>query len=142
MTGDNGTSRASVEQVLEILTKAVPGQLRRIPRHPDHREVVLAILCVGMHRRYPYTEIEVNEFFESRLAKLNSRVDHVTCRRFMVDLGFVKRDRPGTRYFLNYPKLEATLSAEAMASADELIDKVLAEAHRRQSRSRRRTTAT
>ena len=38
----------------------------------------------------------------------------------LVDLGFVKRDRAGTRYFLNYPKLEATLSQEAMRSASEL----------------------
>ena len=139
---DLNTNRASVERVVEVLTKAVPDRLHRIPRHPGHREIVLAILCIGMHRRYPYTEIEVNEFLESRLARLNARVDHVTCRRYMVDLGFVKRDRPGTRYFLNYPKLEATLSEEAMTSADQLIDQVLSEVHRRRSRDRRRSKTT
>jgi len=65
--------------------------------------------------------MEFNELLEGELAKMHARVDHVTCRRYMVDFGFVKRDRAGTRYFLNYPKVESTLSDEAIASAAELL---------------------
>jgi hypothetical protein len=46
---------------------------------------------------------------------------HVACRRFLVDLGLVKRDRAGLRYFLNYPKLADTLAPEVLASADQLL---------------------
>lgn len=132
------TTRASVEVVSTILRKALPeARLHRIPRHPEHRDVVLAILCLGMRRRYPYSETEFNELLITELAELRADVDHVTCRRYMVDLGFVKRDRAGIRYFLNYPKVESTLSDEAMASASELVEKALVN-RKRSSRDRRR----
>ena len=131
------TSRASAEAVASVLRKALPeAKLNRIPRHPERRDIVLAILCLGMQRRYPYSEIEFNEYLESALAELHASVDHVTCRRYMVDLGFVKRDRAGTRYFLNYAKVESTLSDDAMASANELVEKALA-FHMRLSRGHR-----
>jgi len=105
-----------------ILRKAcVTGGLRRIPRHPDHRDVVLALLCAALQRRHPYTEIEINEYLKARLALVRATVDHVTCRRYLVDLGFVKRDRAGTRYFLNFPRLETTLSEGALAAADGIL---------------------
>ena len=53
----------------------------------------------------------------------------------MVDFGFVKRDRAGTRYFLNFPKVEATLSPAAIASARMLVKDALA---RRTKRRRKR----
>ena len=132
------TTRASVEVVSTILRKALPeARLHRIPRHPEHRDVVLAILCLGMRRRYPYSETEFNKLLITELAALSADVDHVTCRRYMVDLGFVKRDRAGIRYFLNYPKVESTLSDEAMASASELVEKALVN-RKRSPRDRRR----
>ena len=131
------TSRASPEAVARVLKKVLPrARLNRIPRHPEHRDVVLAILCLRMQRRYPYAEAEINEYLESALAGLRASVDHVTCRRYMVDLGFVKRDRAGTRYFLNYPKVESTLSDDAMASADDLVKNALV-SHRRVPRGSR-----
>jgi hypothetical protein len=121
----------SAEVVSKVLGRVlVEGRLNRIPRHPNHREVVLAILCLGMRRRYPYTETEFNEFLQGALAELQARVDHVTSRRYMVDFGFVKRDRAGNRYFLNYPKLESALSDEAIASATDLVEKALANPRR------------
>jgi hypothetical protein len=126
------------EVVSKVLERALAeGGLNRIPRHPDHREVILAILCLGMRRRYPYTELEFNEFLQGALAELRARVDHVTCRRSMVDFGFVKRDRAGNRYFLNFPKLESALSDDAIASARDLVEKVLA-SPRVSSRGRRK----
>jgi hypothetical protein len=109
-----------------ILRKAcITGGLRRIPRHPEHRDLVLAVLCASMVRRCPYREIEINEYLKARLAAIRATVDHVTCRRYLVDLGFVKRDRAGLRYFLNYPKLAETLTPEALASADQLLGQAL-----------------
>ena len=128
-------NRASTEVVSAVLEKTLRGAaLRRIPRNPAHRGIVLALLCSGMRRRYPYSEPELNEFLKVALGKLYARVDHVTCRRYLVDLGFVKRDRAGARYILNYPKVESTLSEEVLGSASELIENALA-ANRRPSRS-------
>lgn len=118
---------ASIRAVEAVLAKVLPeGRLRRIPRNPAHRHIVLAILCQGMRRRYPYSEPELNEFLQEALSRLAADVDHVTCRRYLVDLGFVKRDRAGMRYFLNYPKLEAALSSGAMESAHRLVERALA----------------
>jgi len=99
----------------------VKGRLARIPRHPRHRDLVLAILARNLRRRHPYTETEINDYLATALAALNAAVDHVTCRRYLVDLGFVRRDRAGARYLLNFPKIEATLSAEAAEAIDVLL---------------------
>lgn len=121
-----------MEEASQVLKRALPdARLHRIPRHPSHRDVVLAILCLGMRRRYPYSEIEMNDYLKSALSRLRAEVDHVTCRRYLVDLGFVKRDRAGARYLVNFPKLEATLSAEVMENAKALVDAALKENARR-----------
>jgi len=118
---------ASAEVVLAALKKCLPeGRLPRVPRNPEHRDIVLAALCLDMRRRYPYSEIEFNDYLKGALAGLNARVDHVTCRRYLVDFGFVKRDRAGTRYFLYLPKVRATLCGEAMASIDALLEEAIA----------------
>jgi hypothetical protein len=119
-------SRASSETVASTLRKSLhEAKLPRIPRHPERRDIVLAILCLGMQRRRAYAETEFNEYLEGALAELRANVDHVTCRRYMVDLGFVKRDRAGARYILNYPKVESTLSDDAMAAAGKLVEDAL-----------------
>ena len=126
---------ASTEVVSKVLHKALPeARLDRIPRHPEHRDVVLAIFCLGLRRRYPYTEAELNDFLLVQLDQMCACVDHVTCRRYLVDLGFVKRDRAGTRYFLNFPKVETTLAPDAIASASDLVKDAL--------NARRRPSAT
>ena len=123
------SSPASPQVVLESLRKVLPeSKLSRIPRHPQRRDILLAIFCLRMRRRYPYTESELNDLLADAIADVNGDVDHVTWRRFLIDLGFVKRDRAGTRYFLNFPKIESTLSAASMDSAETLIVQALSSA--------------
>ena len=126
---------ASVEQVSAVLWKALPGAcLLKIPRNPEHRDIMLAIIALQIRRRYPYSEIELNEVLRDRLAGLNAEVDHATCRRYLVDCGFLKRDRAGTRYYLYYPKLAATLSDEVVDQVDTLIADAMADRLRREQR--------
>jgi hypothetical protein len=126
------TDRATLELAKEVLRKVLAsGRLHRIPRNPEHREIVLAILCLNLQRRYPYTEVEFNAFLKTALDGLHARVDHVTCRRYLVDFGFVKRDRAGNRYFVNYPKLESVLADDALSSDEDMFRQVLAESRRR-----------
>ncbi len=120
-----------------VLRKVLPeGRLNRIPRHPEHRNIILAIFCLELQRRYPYSEIELNDFLKVQLGHMCSTVDHVTCRRYLIDFGFVKRDRAGTRYFLNFPKVEASLANDVMASAPALVKAALQAGRRRSHASR------
>ena len=105
--------------------------LQRIPKHPERRDVLLALVSAGLQRRKMYTEVEINTYLGERLAVMRAQVDHVTLRRYMVDCGFVKRDRAGNRYILNYPKLEETLSSEAREAASALIAAALESGERR-----------
>jgi len=110
--------------------------MTRIPRNPEHRDIVLAIVCLGMRRRYAYSEVEFNDYLKEALVRLNAVVDHVTCRRYLVDTGFVKRDRAGTRYYLYYPKVRSTLAEDTVADIGELIEEALSSPrrHRRGSK--------
>jgi len=124
-------ARASADETLHALRKVLPeASLKRIPRHPERRAIVLAIVCLGMRRRVPYSEVELKALLEAELSRMNAIVDHVTCRRYLVDLGFIKRDRAGTRYLLNYPTVESTLSDDAMARAHDLIEQALRSARK------------
>ena len=114
---------------LDMVFKKVfaQGRLRRIPKHPNYRDVILAILSLPLQRRYPYTEPELNDELKSALAEMRADVDHVTARRYMVDLGFIKRDRAGMRYFLNYPKQQEILpEAAVIVTKQRLFESIAA----------------
>lgn len=140
MTADGPPSMESVADLLARLL--ISGRLNRIPRHPDQREVVLGVLAAGLRRRHPYSETEINEHLGRALAAMNARVDHVTCRRYLVDFGFLKRDRAGSRYLLNFPRLERTLSKETRSRAGALVEDAMeAAAERRRARAAARQAA-
>ena len=125
------TSAAGTDALAAALRKAMPaGTLARIPKHPDRRDLILAAISTSVERRYPYTELELRVTLEETLRKFQATIDHVTCRRYLVDCGFLKRDRAGSRYFLNYLKLAETLSAAAQSAVDELIDQTLRSSRR------------
>ncbi len=114
---------ASAEEVMGALKKILAsGRLRRIPKKARPRDIVLATLCLSMQRRHPYTELELNEILKTRLHSMLALVDHATCRRYLVDLDFLKRDRAGTRYFLNYPRIESALSSDARTCAKAFLE--------------------
>lgn len=107
---------ASAAEVAEVLRKVlITGRLQRIPKNPRHRSILLAALCLRLRRRHPYSEPELNDYLKDALAALPAVVDHVTCRRYLVDLGFLRRDRAGRRYLLDYGRVVRTLSPEAAA---------------------------
>lgn len=118
---------ASHAEIDETLRRSLPrGELARIPRHPERRDVLLALICLRLTRRYPYSEPELNASLREALTALNARVDHVTCRRYLVDLGFLRRDRAGQRYFLYFPKIRETLAEEIIESDQDFIGGALA----------------
>ena len=123
---------ATIEELSNALRKSLPdAQLHRIPKHPGRRDLLLAAISTALHRRYPYTEVELNAQLEEQLARINALVDHVTLRRYLVDCGFVRRDAAGTRYYLYYPKLAEVLTQAAAESAQDLLQQALDETRRR-----------
>ncbi len=129
------TTPADPERVERVLIRCLPdARLHRIPRNPDHQRIVLGVICLGMQRRRAYDEQQINNYLGAELARMNALVDHVTCRRYLIDLGFVKRDRAGQRYILNFPKLESALTSEARTTAHRLVAKALKTNARRRRR--------
>lgn len=118
--------RATAEDVVRVLSRTLAdGGLRRLPRDSRRRDIVLAFLCLDMRRRYPYAEAELNDLLQNALERIGASVDHVTCRRYLIDLGFMKRDRAGARYLLNYPKVESMLADEVRSGpVERLLDRL------------------
>ena len=130
---------ANSAQTIDALVRSLhEGRLHRIPRNPARRSIVLGVIASHFERRYPYSEPELNALLKETLTRCAADVDHVTCRRYLVDLGFVKRDRAGNRYFLNFPTLENTLDEAARQEATALVEQALAQGR---ERSRQRRTA-
>ncbi|MEM1230402.1 MAG: DUF2087 domain-containing protein [Pseudomonadota bacterium] len=124
---DSDTLRDLLDRILK------GGTLARIPRHPAQRDHLLATLSTALHRRYPYGERELGEVLIETLETLNSTVDHVTARRYLVDCGFLKRDRAGNRYYLNFERLRGVLDTSAQEVALDLAAKAIAAAQARAS---------
>ena len=126
MTDSSPADRTATTKILNRLLST--GALLRMPRNPRQQAILLAVVSQDLERRYPYTEVELGERLRETLERLNAEVDHVTLRRYLVDLGFVRRDRAGNRYLLNFPKLEETLDEATRDAASELVAAALRQA--------------
>ena len=109
---DSAATRQGVEELFRRLLQS--GQLQGFPKHPRELDVVLAVAAVGLTRRWPYPEWEINEALAGWLASVRADIDHVTLRRRMVDFGFLKRRPDGSVYFLNYGRVAEVLGDPAV----------------------------
>jgi len=109
---DSTAARQNVEELLRRLLQS--GQLQGFPKHPRELDTVLAVAAVGLTRRWPYPEWEINEALAGWLASVRADIDHVTLRRRMIDLGFLKRRTDGSVYFLNYGRVAEILGDPAV----------------------------
>ena len=100
-------TRQDVEGLLHRLLHT--GSLQGFPKRPEHRDILLAVAAMTLIRRRPYAEPEVNEILLEWLASVRGAIDHVTLRRRMVDCGFLRRTRDGSRYFLDYGRVAGIL---------------------------------
>lgn len=119
-----------LRETLRILLRS--GALTRIPKKPEQRDQLLGTVSSTLHRRYPYDEPALNEALKEVLATLNAQVDHVTARRYLVDFGFLMRNRDGTRYYLNFQRLAQALDEDAQSEAMPIANAELAAARERQ----------
>ena len=113
-----------IETLLRNLLQT--GALQALPTNPHVRDTVLAVATGGLVRQRPYAEREVNDVLSAWLESVRATIDHVTLRRRMVDLGFLKRTRDGSRYYLNFGRVAAILGdgvveINAGAITDEIV---------------------
>ena len=110
------------------------GALQKLPTHPQVLDTVLAVATGSLARQRPYAEREINDVLSAWLESVRAKVDHVTLRRCMVDLGFLKRTRDGSRYYLNFGRVTGTLGDDAVAiDAGAMVDKIVREREVRKS---------
>ena len=115
---------ADIDTLLRNLLQT--GALQALPTNPRVRDTVLAVATGGLVRQRPYAEREVNDVLSAWLESVRATIDHVTLRRRMVDLGFLKRTKDGSRYYLNFGRVAAILGDRAVeidagAITDEIV---------------------
>ncbi len=103
---------AGVENILRRIFQS--GSFRAFPSHRRDLDVLLAVAANTLTRRYAYAEPEINASLIAWLESIGAGLDHVTVRRRMVDLGFLKRTVNGSRYFLNYGRVAEVLGDPAV----------------------------
>lgn len=116
--------RGDIETLFRNLLQT--GALQALPTNPHVRDTVLAVATGGLARQRPYAEREVNDVLSAWLTSVRATIDHVTLRRRMVDLGFLKRTTDGSRYYLNFGRVAAILGdgavgVDAGAIADDIV---------------------
>ena len=135
---DSAATRETVEGLFRRLLQS--GQLQGFPKHPSQRDTVLAVAAAALTRRRPYPEWEINEALAGWLDSVRADIDHVTLRRRMVDLGFLKRRADGSVYFLNYGRVAEVLGDPAVeVDAAAILDDILRERGARRRAYAKRT---
>jgi hypothetical protein len=106
-------NKPQVEQVLRRLLSG--GVMTRLPRSRKDTEIILALAASFLDPRLTYSEPEINEQLNEWLAGFTdpTGMDHVTVRRFMVDLNFLSRDQPGSAYMANQATINLIIEPSA-----------------------------
>jgi hypothetical protein len=104
------------------------GPLTAMPKRPDDQALIARLAGTRFKADKAYREADVNEVLKDWLATFSAPygIDHVTLRRFMVDMQVLARDRSGSTYHLNSACLEgvdatldpARILAEASAERE------------------------
>ncbi|MDQ4074778.1 MAG: DUF2087 domain-containing protein [Chloroflexota bacterium] len=121
-------SIAEFKERLDVL--CMRGGGRSWPRKPRDQHILLKSITLLLERERTYTEQAVNvQLIEwSNLVGRTIELDYVTLRRFLMDAGYLRRDRADRTY-----RVDATAKAELFEVEIETINPVavVEEAHRR-----------
>lgn len=81
------------EKVLAIYLKE--GKLNQLPSKERRKVIVLMHISKKFNKKRDYSEKEVNEILKDIYE------DFAIIRRYLIDYKFLKRNKDGTRYWLN-----------------------------------------
>jgi hypothetical protein len=91
-----------------------------LSRRPQDRHILLKSVVLTLDRAGEYAEPEINEALKRWLAHIGRSLDldHAALRRYLVDDGYLERDRDGSRYRVSAPERHQTLFEPAVEEID------------------------
>lgn len=116
--------KQQTETVLRRLFKG--GVIRRMPKNRKDAQTFLALAASNLDPQIKYSESEVNRELVDWMADITCPIglDHVTLRRYLVDLCFLLRDASGSSYSANQTVINNAIdpSARSIQPRDILED--------------------
>lgn len=108
-------TKEEVERLLRRLFNG--GSIERVPKNRKDAEAFLALAASHVESRSVLTETELNEQLSDWLDGVANQnaLDHVTLRRYLVDLGMLFRDAEGQNYQANQTVIGRYINPEARA---------------------------
>jgi hypothetical protein len=115
------------EQVRKVLARLFGGGLiNHLPKKLSDTELLMALAASSFKAKQQYSEKEVNVHLIQWLKGFTdpTGIDHVTVRRYLIDLRFLRRDPSGSSYCTNETVIASILQPEARTihPRDVLID--------------------
>ena len=108
----------SQEQFVASISKTLAaGSSFNYPRKPQDRIVFLGALSIFLARQASYGEADLNATIAGWLGSFDATttLDHVTLRRYLVDIGYLRRDEAGLRYSIDTAALASDFEAPVLA---------------------------
>ena len=111
------------------------GPLTAMPRRPADAELLLRLAAARFEAARTYTEEQINEVLQAWLETISAPygIDHVSLRRYLVDMQFLLRDPSGSTYALNPGKDRRVVEADPA--------EILADIQRERAARKRRRAA-
>lgn len=105
--------KQQTETVLRRLFKG--GVIRRMPKNRKDAQTFLALAASNLDPQIKYSESEVNRELADWMADITCPIglDHVTLRRYLVDLCFLLRDASGSSYSANQTVINNAIDPSA-----------------------------
>jgi hypothetical protein len=104
------------QQVKNTLTRLLNGGLiDHLPRKFSDTQLLIALAASSFSAKQQYSEKEINDHLVHWLKGFTcpTGLDHVTVRRYLVDLKFLLRNPPGSSYWVNEEAIASVLTSEA-----------------------------
>ena len=104
------------DQVMKVLARLLSGgPIEHLPRKFSDTELLMALAASSFNAKQKYSEKEVNEHLIHWLKEFThpTGLDHVTIRRYLVDLNFLLRNPSGSSYWINEAVIASMLEPEA-----------------------------
>ncbi len=107
----------TLDDVTRLLQRTFKGgPMRRLPKKREDAEVLLALSLVDLDPEGIFDETDMNRHLSAWLAEISHEggaADYVTLRRYLVDLGFLRRASDGLVYRVRGERVDEVLSTAA-----------------------------
>ncbi|MBD1917970.1 MULTISPECIES: DUF2087 domain-containing protein [Cyanophyceae] len=104
------------DQVMKVLGRLLSsGPIDHLPRKFSDTELLMALAASSFNAKQEYSEKEVNDHLVDWLKGFTdpTGLDHVTVRRYLIDLKFFLRNPSGSSYWMNEAVIALVLEPEA-----------------------------